>query len=577
MEWPDLEDDCFWQSEDSFWQSVVDTVTEGLVAVDAKGVVRHVNRFAVQIFQLEPEKAEGLHFSKLFCPSLPLEKCWVNLALQAETRIRDHQFAMERSNGSHESLIANLTPMMRGRTLFGALISLKSCENPQLISTDAQRTILASMAEGLFTVDSEWRITSFNRAARQMTGWTESEVLGKQCKSIFGGLQCARACPLALTLEQGKAVFDHPTEYVDKAGRRMPASVNTAILYDPSGDAVGGVVSMRATCGRVASDAAVPGNDFHGIVGKSSCMLELFELIGEVADSNATILILGESGTGKELVANAIQQLSPRKEKPFVRVNCAAFPDTLIESELFGHVKGAFTDAHADRVGRFQLADEGTIFLDEIGDLSPPAQLRLLRVLEEGEFQRLGSSDTVRTDVRMIAATNRDLWNMVQGGQFRDDLYYRLNVIPIMLPPLRQRREDLPCLVEHFMQKYRCLTTREIQGMSSHAYDLLMAHDYPGNVRELENIIEHAFARTRGPLITENKLPVYLCADNGESSFGGYSNMHTPSDDGPDILRVLMKHHWNRERAAKELRISRTTLWRRMRDLDLLERDSVSG
>ncbi|RMF70522.1 MAG: AAA family ATPase [Calditrichaeota bacterium] len=347
-------------------------------------------------------------------------------------------------------------------------------------------------------------------------------------------------------------------------------------MYDSSGEAIGGVVSFRSCKQNMFADGE-PACSFHGIVGKSRRMLDIFQIIREVADSKATVLILGESGTGKELVANAIQKLSSRCHRPYVKVNCAAIPDTLLESELFGHVKGAFTDAHADRVGRFALADGGTIFLDEVGDLTPPAQLRLLRVLEQGEFQRLGSSETIRVDVRVIAATNHNLWQLVQEGRFRDDLFYRLNVIPITLPPLAQRREDLPLLIEHFMEKYRRLTGKPIYDISDKANDLLMAYAYPGNVRELENIIEHAFARTDSSVITENKLPFYLRSDSDARLTAEGAAVDSVSEERSRILSVLQRHHWNRVRAARALGWSRTTLWRRMRQFDLLERSEQRG
>ncbi|KAA3658685.1 MAG: AAA family ATPase, partial [Calditrichaeota bacterium] len=311
----------------------------------------------------------------------------------------------------------------------------------------------------------------------------------------------------------------------------------------------------------------------HGLVGKNKKMKEVFNLIHEISDSHATVLILGKSGTGKELVANAIQKLNSRRDKPYVKVNCAAIPDALLESELMGHVKGAFTDAQQDRIGRFELAHSGTIFLDEVGDLTPSAQMRLLRILEQGEFQRLGSSRTQKIDVRVLAATNRDLWEMVQEGNFREDLYYRLNVIPVFLPPLSERSDDLPLLIEHFITKYRILTHKQVKEISDQAWDLLMAYPYPGNVRELENIIEHAFARTKGHVITANKLPFYLrqYTPLQNQPQPQQSNGHQEEDEAAQIRRVLQQCHWNRSLAAKNLGMSRTTLWRRMRELDLID------
>lgn len=556
----------------NFWESVVDTVNEGLVAVDSEGFVRHINKYAARSLRLELDQVKGRHFSSVFCPTVPPNKCWVNLALRAGNKVKDHRFQMVRESGEVHELIANLTVLKNPEKTVGALISVRSGASPPEFPASVGRdAIFSSMAEGLFTVDKQWRITSFNSAAEQITGWREDEVLGKSCSQVFGAGCCDDNCPLATTVNQGVPSFDLETDYRDRHGERMPVLVNTAILKDSDSEAVGGVVSFRRYEPKSCCD---DGTDIGlcGIIGKSNKMRAVFEMIDEVADSKATVLILGESGTGKELVARAIQCLSPRSKQPFVRVNCAAIPDTLIESELFGHVKGAFTDAHANRVGRFELADNGTIFLDEVGDLSSQAQLRLLRVLEEGEFQRLGSSETCTIDVRVIAATNRNLWQMVQDGTFRDDLYYRLNVIQISLPPLRERREDLPLLIDHFMKSFRESTGKSVNQISDRAYELLLMHDYPGNVRELENILEHAFARLRGNIITESKLPPHLIKHqaNPSRSNGNGSPGAADDNDRMTIIEALNRNQWNREVAATELGISRTTLWRRMRELDLL-------
>jgi PAS domain S-box-containing protein len=560
------------------WHLVIDTAMDGLIAIDPQGTIRHINVFAAKNLRITPSQAVGKHFRQVFCPSLPINKCWVNLAIKEGENLRNHHFEMELGDGRKCRLVANLTLIKNKSTVLGALIAVRTEDEQDQIreEREKQAAILSSLAEGLFTVDHEWRITSFNRAAERITGWKEHEVLGKYCKHLFGSQRCIENCPLAETLKQSKPILDYETEYQDRYGKKLPVFVNTAILYDSVGEAIGGVVSFRdCTVQKQIGPDTDTRTGFHGIVGKNKRMLEIYQLIQEIADSKSTVLILGESGTGKELVANAIQRLSQRKNKPFIRVNCAAIPDSLIESELFGHVKGAFTDAYTDRIGRFALANGGTIFLDEVGDITPSAQLRLLRVLEEGEFQRLGSSETVKVDVRVIAATNRNLWKMVQDGHFRDDLYYRVNVIPISLPSLRERRDDLPYLVEHFMEKYRRITNKPITDISDKAYDLLMAYDYPGNVRELENIIEHAFARTKGHIITENKLPLYLRESTRSSTHNVDAAKNCKDlEESSKILQALLRNHWNREHAARELGISRTTLWRRMRELDLLNEDS---
>jgi len=311
---------------------------------------------------------------------------------------------------------------------------------------------------------------------------------------------------------------------------------------------------------------------FMGMVGKSKKMQEIYELIEEIADSPSTVLIQGESGTGKELIANAIQKLSSRRDKPYIKVNCSVFPETLLASELFGHVKGAFTDAHKDRKGRFEMADGGTIFLDEIGEASPAVQIKLLRVLQEKEFERVGGSETIKVDVRVIAATNQDLQKAVQEKRFREDLYYRLNVIPIYVPPLRERKEDIPLLIDYFMEKYRLITGKAIDDISDDALDMLMNYDYPGNIRELENAIEYAFARTKNRQITAEKLPLTIREQARKAVFGNShaSDVTARTEEYIRIRRALEHHRWNREAAAQALGISRTTLWRKMKKLRLI-------
>jgi PAS domain S-box-containing protein len=485
---------------------------------------------------------------------------------------------MERDNGQLHTLEANFTPVRdRNKNIVAAIISINEINGASPLTERLQQieetheAILGSIADGLFTVDHEWRITSFNRAAERMTGWRESEVLGKFCSQVLKTDRCREGCPLASTLERQQNLFDYEVTIQDRDDEPKKVSINTAVLNNREGAPIGGVVSFRDTSLlKKLQDDLHATAQFEGMVGKHKKMLEIYELIAEVAGSDATVLIMGESGTGKELVANALVRRSPRHGKPLVKVNCSVFPETLLESELFGHVKGAFTDARQDRVGRFELANGGTIFLDEVGEMSPNAQLKLLRVLETEEFERVGSSSLVKVDVRVIAATNQNLPRLVQEKRFREDLYYRLNVIPIVLPPLRERRTDLPLLVDHFLAKYRLLTGKPISQLSDAAMDLLMRYDYPGNVRELENAIEHAFARTTGNMITEQKLPLAI-RENGEERHAPVKCPDNGNDECKRILQALEQAHWSRNRAAQLLGISRITLWRRMKALGMLE------
>jgi DNA-binding NtrC family response regulator len=294
-------------------------------------------------------------------------------------------------------------------------------------------------------------------------------------------------------------------------------------------------------------------------------MRSVFGLIKEVAASHSTVLITGESGTGKEMVANAVQQLSARRGKPYVKVNCAVLSDGILESELFGHEKGAFTDAHQTRRGRFELADTGTLFLDEIGDISPNIQIKLLRVLQERSFERVGGETPLEVDVRFIAATHRSLEELVETGTFREDLFYRLNVIPIHLPPLRERREDIPLLVDHFLRKYSLVTGKDIRTVQDRALDLLVSGDWPGNVRQLENAVEYAFARARGNTLSASILPPDIRRG------GSGRRMRRPDGEADRLRDALERNQWHHGRAARELGISRTTLWRRMKRLSLAD------
>ncbi len=309
---------------------------------------------------------------------------------------------------------------------------------------------------------------------------------------------------------------------------------------------------------------------FKHIIYQSPKMEEVMNLVGRVAPSSSTVLIRGESGTGKELIANAIHYASPRAEKPFVKVSCSAIPETLLESELFGHEKGAFTGAIQRRIGRFEEASEGTIFLDEIGELSPALQVKLLRILQEKEFQRLGSNVTLKSEARIIAATNRNLEEAMKKGKFREDLYYRLNVISIMIPPLRERKEDIPPLIDHFLKKYSQLNQKNVSNLSQEARMLLLRYSYPGNVRELENIIERAVVLCRGEIITTQDLPFHLQDEKSEKLWESLGKPKTLPESLEElekdlILKALRDHRGVQTKAAESLGISERVLRYKMK------------
>jgi PAS domain S-box-containing protein len=427
--------------------------------------------------------------------------------------------------------------------------------------------IFDCIAHAIFTIDSHGRITSFNRAAEELTGYGREEVIGRSCASIFQSDRCESSCPLKTSIDTGEKGEDHEVTILTKSGDSLPISLSTAALTDDDGQIIGGVEMFRdlrkeAELKKELQKSYV----LEDIVSKSHLMKRLFETLPLIAGSQSTVLIEGDSGTGKELVARAIHNLGPRKTGPFVAVNCAAIPDTLIESELFGYKKGAFTDAKQDKPGRFALAEGGTLLLDEVGDLPKHTQVKLLRVLQEKEYEPLGSTETVKADVRVIASTHRDLAEDVRSRKFRQDLYYRLNVVRIEVPPLRQRKEDIPILVNHFIGHFNALQGRRITGCSERAMSALMRYPFPGNIRELENAIEHAFVVCIDATIRMDDLPQhilnYFASEEHTSSAG-----KLPLEDAEmqTILSCLEKNGYNRTQTARELGISRNTLWRKMR------------
>ncbi len=435
---------------------------------------------------------------------------------------------------------------------------------------ESASVILDSINEGVFTVNRDWRITTFNRAAERITGVDRQEALGRPCCEVFRASICENACALRRTLTTGKPVVNATAHIVSHAGQRIPIRISTALLKGPDGAVIGGVETFQDLSQveqlRKELEARYT---FEDIVGRSPAMTSLFEILPQIAESDSTVLIEGASGTGKELFARAIHNLSRRRKNRFVAVNCAALPDTLLESELFGHKAGAFTDARKDKPGRFAMADGGTIFLDEIGDISPAMQVRLLRVLQERCIEPLGSVEPVKVDVRVLAATNKDLARLVRAGRFREDLFYRIRVVYLKLPSLRQRREDIPLLVERLVAKFNRLQGKDIAGVSNEVLARLMAHDYPGNVRELENIIEQAFVLCRGGMIELHHLPPELRPASAQP--GGEHGGPTTLDAMERVLiaEALSRHQGNRKKAARDLGIHTSTLFRKLKSLKI--------
>ncbi len=429
--------------------------------------------------------------------------------------------------------------------------------------------ILDSIADGVFTVDDDWRITSFNRAAEEITGIPREEAVGRRCCDVFKASICESDCALRQTLETSRPIVNKAVYIITAEGERIPISISTALLKDESGHTIGGVETFRdLTVVEDLRKQLTRKYTFADIISKNHKMQALFDILPEVAESDSTVLIEGESGTGKELFARAIHNLSPRRKKPMVTVNCGALPDTLLESELFGHKAGAFTDAKKDKPGRFALAEGGTVFLDEVGDVSPALQIRLLRVLQDKTYEPLGGTKPVVANVRVVAATHKNLGELVEKGTFRQDLYYRINVVKLTLPPLRERMEDIPLLLDHLIARFNRVRGKDIAGVSPEVLTILMNHDFPGNVRELENIIEHAFVLCRNGVILPEHLPQHLRPESSRD-LSSPSAANLQEIEAHFIRECLQRHNWNRAAAARELGMHKTTLWRKMKRLGI--------
>lgn len=438
-------------------------------------------------------------------------------------------------------------------------------------------TILSCIADGVFTVDGNWQITSFNRAAERITGVPAADAIGRKCSEVFRADICDHGCAIRRTLRTGKDVIDQPARILDRDGRSHPISISSAVLREPHGVVLGAVETFRDLSQIEQLRREIKGQYvFEDIVGRSEAFQRIFTLLPDIAASESTVLIEGPSGSGKELIARAVHNLSPRKDHPCVVVNCGTLPPSLFESELFGYVKGAFTDAQTDKPGRIAAAKGGTVFFDEISELPLETQVKLLRLLQEREYEPLGSMKPRKADVRVVAATNKRLFELVSKERFRDDLYFRLAVVRMTIPPLRERREDIPHLVEHFIRRYNAKRGKQIEGVTPAVMELFMRHDFPGNVRELENLIEYGFVLCHRNRIDIRHLPEEYQADHPaggslQSVDSGRSPLRRAEEDA--IRSVLQQNRGNLGQTARQLGISRTTLWRRMAAYDLDARD----
>ncbi|MBU0970750.1 MAG: sigma 54-interacting transcriptional regulator [Proteobacteria bacterium] len=485
---------------------------------------------------------------------------------------------MKTTKGQHIPIVFSTYPLyFDPKTIQGSVFSFKGRKvNPPTENTAVatssrnvlmeQKSLLEALPEGVFTVNTKWQIASFNRAAEKITGYTKQEVLGHYCWEIFRSDLCDRGCPLKDALETGEIGTEQDVRILRKEDGPLTILVNAGVLRDDQGLIVGAIETFRILTGNIKPSQN--SKTFSDIIGQSKVIQRLFKTLPDIAASEANVFLTGESGTGKELFARAIHDNSSRAKHPFVAVNCSALAETLLESELFGHEKSAFTGATKTKPGRFELAKQGTLFLDEIGELKPSLQIKLLRVLEQREFERVGGTIPIQLEARIISATNKDLFRAMEDGSFRKDFYYRLRTVPMVIPPLRDRKEDIPLLVNYFIRVYNAIFKKNVRKVDTGVMDLLLSYHWPGNVRELERTIEHAFVFVKGPVILFDNLPqIDVFA---KKTIQEPLSIKEISPDREKIVQALAQADGKKKNAAILLGISRTSLWRKMKILNLL-------
>ena len=545
---------------------IINAVADGVVTFDENGIITSFNAGAQQITGWSEEEVVGRPCDEMFFGADSVVACPIMVKDpdgQPCTVIDQDGYVVDK-DGFNIPISVSITPMLDAeKKPIGCVQTFR--DNTQALQN---KLILDSIADGVFTVDRNWRITSFNLAAEIITGWEREDAIGSFCSDVFHSSICGKNCAVAEALYTGKPVSNRSITIEDADAKRKPVSISAAPLLDVVGNVIGGVETFRdLTVEETLRKQLMQRFTFDEIISKSPAMQRFFDILPDIAISDSTVLILGDSGTGKGLLAEAVVNSSSRRDKPFISVNCGAIPETLLESELFGYRSGAFTDARKDREGRFSAANGGTIFLDEIGDIPHSLQVKLLKVLEEHVYEPLGSNESIKVDIRVIAATNRDLKALVEEGTFRDDLYYRLNVVNITLPTLRDRKEDIPLLIEHFIDKFRAEKQKDISGVSDKVLTRLMQHSFPGNIRELENIIEYGFILCPGGLIQEHHLPDSFHLDEPADSYdknlqSGVLSLEQIEKQA--ILGALQRNKWKRMMTCRELGISKDTLRRKI-------------
>jgi PAS domain S-box-containing protein len=552
---------------------------DGVVIVSVSGRVLSANLQAERILKRGLVPGQDFDLADLTGPPhLDRARAALDETLGEGASVSDLEVWLASGPGPAENVTLSSAPLFDERGgLNGAILVFSQPQPPARDPTPSRSLgvefdhLFEHLAEGVFTINYRWRITSFNHQAEAITGFTRQEVLGRYCWDIFQGDVCQSECPLRKTLETGVPGLDQDVRIVGKHGGQLSILVNTSVLRDKSHRVVGAVETFRPLTQVQAAHPPAPAREDDRIIGQSAALTRLLRMLPDVAASDVSVVIEGESGTGKELVAQAIHALSPRSEGPFVAVNCSALAETLLESELFGHVKAAFTGATSSKVGRFELAKGGTLFLDEVAEIKPEIQVKLLRVLEEKVFERVGGVRSIPMEARIIAATNRGLQREVKAGAFREDLFYRLWTVPLYLPPLRERMEDLPLLLDHFLDRLNRKYKKRVRGIDPQVMKLFKRYPWPGNIRELRRVLEYAFVFVKGPIITTGHLPELEVKGRGEAGSPAREAVWPVwEDEKVTIQRALGKTGGRRQEAARLLGISRSSLWRKMKSHGLV-------
>jgi PAS domain S-box-containing protein len=559
---------------------IFDTFSLGVLVVGADRKIISLNHSAELITGYNESDLRGKYCDQILLDPLCGGKCQYLTAVESGRQTGSVDFEISDQSNDKHSITRIVSPIygpdqaplgcievFQDHTVFKDLLERVRHDDRRL------KIILDNLDIGVLTIDRGGHITFFNNRAETITGFNRGDVLGKSCSMIFGKPTSHDLLLLNETIADGRARSTTEGEIKTREGQAIPMRANYMALKNEDGRIVGGLSTIADLSLKYQFNSEIKGRyTFYDMVGKDPAIQKIFEIVPVVASSDATILIEGPTGTGKDVLAKVIHNASQRSKKALVKVNCAALPDNLLESEMFGYVKGAFTGAEKDKPGRFQEADGGTIFLDEIGDLPLSLQAKLLRVLEDKEFYPLGSRKTTKVDVRIISATNQNLEQLVAEKRFREDLFYRLNVMRLDLPPLKERRGDIPLLISHILKRLCATRDTMVEKFSNDAMEVLLNYDYPGNVRELENIIEHALIVCQDKIIERNHLPLSLqgriatpSSEEEERPFG----REIEFSEKTLILDTLRKYNWNKGKTASALDINRTTLWRKLKKYNI--------